>query len=326
MALFPNVSKGLGQLEAYIEAEEGVAFQTDSGQFWASLTNQHERSVVWIYPKKSSCKFTVTYLSSGKVTLKDWRGMYLAVVEDGEEPSNFPVLPTHYVEDESFHFAVFHSGNKVAFRAYNGLFLSRVLRQFYVLEAAKVFTDDSCLFQPVIGDLFPPTMEILDVVPTDLSRLKFHRHLVATKAYVNRTKLPVRHTFIMTWNTRCLDKIIWEHLWGLGVPSLCPFTVERVMPLVMYTRDNERLIHVEREISEKVTKEVEVPPETRAVAFLFIHGKYNAPLPFTAIIRKKKRDGTEAIFDENGAWMGLVYQDLWVECSYVKLRESCTTM
>ncbi|XP_062827760.1 uncharacterized protein LOC103277699 [Anolis carolinensis] len=326
MALFPSITKGLGQLEAYIEAEEGVAFQMDNDQFWASVTDQYESFIAGIFPKKMSCKFKIHLLSSGKVMLEDWGGMYLAVKEVEEEPNTFTVRPVIYAEDESLRFSAFHSGNKVAFQAYNGLFLTRVFRQFHVLEAVKLFTDESCLFRPLIGDLSPPTLKMLNIIPKDLSKLKFHPQLVGKNTYTNWANVPVKHTFTMTWEDHCTDKIIWDRLWGLGLPCLCSFTVERAKPTVVYTRDNDYLLSVGREISEKVTKEVEVPPRTKAVAHLFVQVNFNAPLPFTAVIQKTKPGARDETFNENGAWMGLIYGDLWVECSLEKMFGFCPVM
>ena len=75
--------KGLGQREAYIDAEEEVAFQMDNGLFWDSLASGSQWAIEGMPEKKKSSKFWVTHLLSGKVLLRNWIGMFLAPVDAG---------------------------------------------------------------------------------------------------------------------------------------------------------------------------------------------------------------------------------------------------
>ncbi|KAH0628921.1 hypothetical protein JD844_010559 [Phrynosoma platyrhinos] len=323
--LFQNVSKGLGQLEAYINAEEGVAFQMDNNLFWDSLGRGYDWAIQGLFEKMESGKFLITRLSSGKVMLRDWIGMYLAAMDVGTDPNTFPILPVQYSEDASLQFDVFYRENKVAFRAYNGLFLSRMYRGFYTIEAAKYLPDDACYFRPLIGDLLPPTFEILRM-DTDDSKVRCHHHVLEKQTYVNWSEVPEQHTFSMKWETHCTDKIIWDRLWGLGSPFSCRFTVAGVTPTVRYTENNDKSISLSRYIYERRREEVEVPPKTKALVSLCVSWHNTAFVPFTLVIKKVKSNGTMVILHESGVWKGLAYCNVHMKVKLEKLGESCVAM
>nr|XP_008101747.1 PREDICTED: uncharacterized protein LOC100551521 [Anolis carolinensis] len=295
----------------------------DNYLFWDSLPHA---AIEGTSEKKESSKFQVIRASLGKVMLRNWKGICLAPVEVGTDLKTFPVLPVQYSEDPSLQFDVFHQGNKIAFQASNGLFLARIYRKSHVLEAATFPPDDTCLFRPLIGDLLLPTIEILSVNFKDFSQMKCRRHLLHRQTYVNQSKAPIQHTFTMDWDTHCTDRVIWNHLWGLGLPSSCSFTVEDVTPTVKYTEDNEYVVSVSRHISEKVTKEVVVPPRSKATANLWVKKDNDAALPFTAFIGKVKPGGDVISFNEGGVWTGLVYCDLHIEVTQERLHKLCTIM
>ncbi|KAH0628920.1 hypothetical protein JD844_010558 [Phrynosoma platyrhinos] len=295
----------------------------DNDLFWDSLP---EAAIEGTSEKKKTSKFKVIHVSLGKVILRNWKGVCLAPVEVGTDPKTFPVLPVQYSEDPSLEFKVFHRGNKVAFQAHNGLFLARKYRRSHVLEAATFPPDDTCFFHPLIGDLLLPTFEIMNVNPRDLSQVKCRRCLLDRQTYFNRSKVPIRHTFTMAWDTHCTDRIVWNRLWGLGLPSSCSFTVKDATPTVSYTEDNEYIISVSRHILETITKEVVVPPRTKATASLWVKKHNDAAVPFTAFIGKVKPDGEVVAFNEGGAWTGLVYHGLHMEVTMEGLHKLCTVM
>ncbi|KAF7243921.1 Aerolysin-like protein, partial [Varanus komodoensis] len=311
--IFSTFAKGLGQLEAYIDAKEGVAFQMDNSMYWDSLGSGYQWAVEGTPQKRESSKFWVTRLPSGKVMLKNWVGMFLAPVDIGTDPKTYPIQPVHYSEHESLRFDVFFNGKRVAFQTYNGLFFSRIYREFHGLEAAKFFVDETCFFTPLIGDLLPPTFEILQVIPNDFSQVRYQRHLLRKLTYRNRGEAPVEHTFTMGWESDSTDRVFWSRLWGLGLPSAGTLSIEGMTATVKYSQDNEQALTMNRHISEKMTKVVEVPPKTKAIACLWVDKHNNAAVPFTAIIRKVKSTGLEMFFNVIGAWKGLAYCDLQIE-------------
>ncbi|XP_061477675.1 uncharacterized protein LOC133382033 [Rhineura floridana] len=316
-----RVSKGLGQLEAYIDAEEGVAFQMDNNLILASLAGQFTWAIQGVVEKMESSKFWVTRLPSGKVMLKNWIGMYLAVMDAGEDPKTFPIQPVQYSEDASLKFDVFYKDNRIAFRAYNGLFLARVRRGFHTVEATKLVADDSCYFRPLIGDLFPSNFEILRVITGDLSHVKYRRHILDKQVYINRGEVPEEHTFHMTWETSVTDTVFWNRLWGLGLVSSCAFTVEEATPLLLYTKNNDRTVLVQRYIYRKLTREVLVPPHTKVLAQLVVDRNRCVTVLFTAAIRKVKSNGDVVVMHERGVWKGCVYHDVRLEIKKHRLTE-----
>ena len=323
--MFKRCSKGLGDLEAYTDVEEGVALQMDNNLFWDSLGSCLQMAVEGMPEKTFSCKFRVTSLPSGRVMLRDWLGMYLAPVEEGTDPKSYPVQPVRHTDGRSLQFDVFHRGNKVAFQAYNRRFLARVQKgEFQILEAAKHLTDSTCYFKPQIGDVHPPTFAITRVVPKELWRLDLQPSAVDRMTYTNRGLTPIRQTFLMEWSVQRTDRIFWNHPWGLGVASVSsPFAVENAKLTVKYTEDNQRTVSVTREILETMSHTLMVPPKMKVIAYLFARLEYNAALPFTATVRKVTPRGEEVISQENGAWTGLVYKDLWVHCKLIRLVEPC---
>ncbi|XP_020653362.1 uncharacterized protein LOC110081185 [Pogona vitticeps] len=326
MFVFQNAFKGLGQLEAYIDAEEGVAFQMDNNLFWDSLGRGYGWAIQGLFDKMESAKFWITRLPSGKVMLRDWIGMYLAARDVGTDPDTFPIQPVEYSEDASLQFEVFHRGNRVAFQAYNGLFLARMYRGFYTIEAAKLFADDACYFRPLIGDLVPPIFELVQMDIEDYSKVRCHRHVLEKQTYVNRSNVLERHIFTMTWETHCIDRIVWDRLWGLGLPFSWSFTVEDATPSVKYTEDNEKAVSLTRYIYMKQRKEVEVPPKTKAIASLLVFWHKTAAVPFTAVIEKVKSNGEVEVLYEGGAWHGLAFRDLHIKVKLEKLGGLCPTM
>ncbi|XP_053144873.1 uncharacterized protein LOC128342070 [Hemicordylus capensis] len=310
-------AKGLGQLEAFLHAEEGVAFQMDNLMFWDSLGRGCDWAIQGVSEKTESSKFQITLLPSGKILLRDWVGMYLAPRQSGH-PNTYPILPVLHSENAALQYEVFHRDNMVAFRAHNGLFLSRVFRSFHTIEAAKRFADDSCYFRPVIGDLLSPTLQIVRVIPGNLSRVKCYRCVLKKETYINRSEAPENHTFTMTWETQHADRVFWKRLWGLGMASSLQFNIMDMTATVKYSQDNERVVTVMRNISETCTEQVVVPPRMKATARLVFSKDNATAVSFVAMITKTKSDGDVVILYEPGAWSGLVYFNVRLE---VKIEE-----
>ncbi|XP_061470442.1 uncharacterized protein LOC133379348 [Rhineura floridana] len=319
--MFQRVSKGLGQLEAYVDAEEGVAFQMDNNLVWDSRDGQYTWAIQGLFEKMESGKFWVTHLPSGKVMLRNWAGMYLAARNVGEDPKSFPIQPVQYSEDASLKFDVFYKDNRVAFRAYNGLFMTRVHRAFHSLEAVKLVADDSCYFRPLIGDLLLPKFKILRVITGDLSHVKYHRRVLDKQVCVNWAEVAKQHTFKMTWETTVFDKVRWNSLWGLGLETSFQFTIEEAMPRLEYTKNNDQTVLVKRYIYQRLTEEVLVPPHSEVIAKLVVNRNPTVTVSFTAVIQKVKSNGDVVMLHKGGVWKGLVYHGVQLEITKRKLSE-----
>ncbi|ETE60629.1 hypothetical protein L345_13629, partial [Ophiophagus hannah] len=320
-----QVWKGLGQLEAYIGADEGVAFQMDNKMYWDSLGNGSHWAVEGVPEKRKSSKFWLIPAPSGRVMLKNWLGLFLAAVDVRSEKI-FPIQPVQYSTKPSLSFEVYFRDNMVAFRASNGLFLCRTFREFNGLEAAKFFPDETCLFLPQIGDIDLPTFEIVSVVPNDFFPIQYHCHFVDKHIFYNRSSTSVLHTFGLNWVTNSTDRVIWKHLWGLGLPSSCSFRIEDATPTVKYTESNQQNFSLVRSVLEIIVKKVEVPPSTKAIASFWVDIVHSVVVPFLATIQKVKPHGDVEQFNETGAWKGMVYKNLRVNIAMEPLCEPCRGM
>ena len=318
-----NFNKGLGQLEAYIGISEGVAFRMDNNQYWDLVHHGQQWTITGASKKRQSSKFWVVPQPSSQVMLRDRDGTTLAPVERDTNPKTYPVVPVPNLEDPNIRFTVFYKDNKVAFQASNGLFLGRVCKDFSrrtsALEASMFFPDDSCFFEPLIGDILLPIFQILHVAPCEVSQLTYSSELIEQRIFTNRREEPIEHTFNMWYNFRSIDRVFWNNLWGLGLPSSATFEVESAKLVAKYNKNNDRVVPVVRTISEEVPEKVVVPPMTEVKASLYVENNRHAALPIMAIIQKVKPDGTEEIFRETGAWKGLVYRNLRVELNTTQL-------
>lgn len=320
-----QVWKGLGQLEAYIGADEGVAFQMDNKMYWDSLGNGSHWAVEGMPEKRKSSKFWLIPAPSGKVMLKNWLGLFLAAVDVRSEKI-YPIQPVQYSTKPSLSFEVYFRDNMIAFRASNGLFLCRTFKEFNGLEAAKFFPDETCCFLPQIGDIDLPTFEIVSVVPNDIFPIQYHPHFVDKQIFYNRRSTSVLHTFGLNWVTHCTDRVIWKHLWGLGLPSSCSFRIEDATPTVKYTEDNQQNFSLVRSVLEIIVKKVEVPPSTKAIASFWVDIVHSVVVPFLVTIQKVKPHGDVERFNETGAWKGMVYKNLRVDVAMEPLCEPCRSM
>lgn len=306
------VLEGLGQLEAYINAEEGVAFQMDNGLIWNSLGSDDNFPIYGLSAKTEESKFWVTCLPSGEVMLRLRTGAYLALRSGIVDPNTYslcPVLDLHS-QDASFIFEVFYRDNKVAFRAFNGLFLARVDRGINTIDAIKEVADDSCCFRPMIGDLHVPTFEILGLTAYDLSTIRCFPCELKSQKFVNNSNTQKSHTFSITWQITVMDRVAWKHAWGLGLASACKLEINGMSIKLKYTKNNEKVVQVRRGIGVRFRKEVVVPPRSTCTAYLIARKSDNASFTFTAAIRKVKSNGDMVTLYQPGAWAGFMYQDI----------------
>lgn len=298
----------------------------DTDRIWDSLGEDFQWGIQGLREKTFSSKFMITRLPSGKVLLKDFRGRYLAPKAVGSNPTKYPIQPDRETPEPCTEFKVYSRGNKVAFKAHNGLFLARVFKGGHVLEAAKPFIDASCFFRPLIGELMLPAFDILNVIVGDLSGLKCHPSVVKKETYINQSEVPESHTFTMIWEASFLDTTVWNRRWGLGLAVAGEFKVLDTTATVRYNRDN-KVVSMPNMVFETYTQVVEIPPQTKVVAKLLVNKQNLAAVPFTAIIQKLKASGEVLTFQEAGVWRGLVYHGLSLEVKMEPLDgDSCTPM
>lgn len=309
---FQNVLEGMGQLEAYINAQEGVAFQMDNYLIWDSLGKSNEWAIQGVPEKKKTSKFWITRLHSEKVMMSDWTDMYLAPVPAESDPNAYPLQPFPNQLDTSVQFEVFYRGNKVAFRAYNGLFLTRVHRDFHTIEAANPVDDDSYCFRPMIGDIDVPTFKIQKVIASDLPELHGYRCVLKKERIYNWNNTSKSHTFCLKWETTVKDRVAWKHQWGLGIPNSHRIKIRGMTVNLKYTEDNDNIVYVKRKIYEKHEKHVVIPPDSVCTARLLAMIYDNAVFKFTAKIRKVKPNGGAMTLVQPVVWTGLIYQDIYV--------------
>ncbi|KAH0628922.1 hypothetical protein JD844_010560 [Phrynosoma platyrhinos] len=318
MARQQGLRKGLGQLEAYLDVEEGVAFQMDNGMYWSCMGYGEELNIKGVSEKVESCKFHISSLPSGQVRLRNWKGLCLAPMDIPSE-IDYPIQAVSFSDKPHVEFEVFWKGNSIAFKAYNGLFLARICRVYNMLVAAKFYPDITCYFRPLVGDHPPPSIEIMSVVPCDVSAVNCTPCILEEQTFVNRKKVPVNYTFAMLWEPHSTDRIIWTRMWGLGMRSSCTFPFLDTKPVILYTTDNDQVVTVVRIISEYLTREVEVPPRMKAKAQFCVDKENHAPLGFIAFIRKKRSDQDVTFYAVGGSWMGLVYSNFRVEIEFTYL-------
>ncbi|KAH0628917.1 hypothetical protein JD844_010555 [Phrynosoma platyrhinos] len=310
--------KGLGQLEAYLDAEEGVAFQMDNGMYWGCVNHNRVSCIEGMTEKIEACKFHIISLPSGKIGMRNWKGLCLAAMDVPSEVY-FPIQPVSFEDNENQEYDVFYKNDKVTFKAYNGLFLARRRNKHNTLTAARFYPDETCYFRPVIGDVLPPTIKILGVVPDEVSDLSCTPCILAEQTYDNWKEVPVTHNFTMKWETLSVDRIIWTRMWGLGLYSSCTFQVLDTTAMIFYTPNNEQLITAVRMISEPLHQEVVVPPKKKVRAQFCVDKHNIAPLGFLAIVRKTRPDESVTFYVVGGSWKGLVFNNFRLEVEFTDL-------
>nr|XP_008101746.1 PREDICTED: uncharacterized protein LOC100568089 [Anolis carolinensis] len=290
----------------------------DNGMYWGSINEGRVSCIEGVTQKIEACKFHVICLPSGKIMIKNWMGLYLAAMDVPSEVL-FPIQPVTFTDNENEEYDVFYKHNKVTFKAFNGLFLGRRCNKRNTLTATRFYPDETCYFYPVIGDIHPPVMEILGVVPCDISGVSCTPYIMGEQTFTNWSEDPVKHTFTMIWETCSFDRIIWTRLWGLGVMCACNFKILDTKANVLYSQNNEQVVNVLRFIAEHLTQEVEVPPRTEARGQFCVDKQNFAALGFTAIVRKTRPDESFTFHIVGGSWKGLVYNKLRLEVTHTPI-------
>nr|XP_033780252.1 uncharacterized protein LOC117350227 [Geotrypetes seraphini] len=304
------ISKGLGALEIYLDAEEGVTFKTDNDMYWNSYYEVYRYIIMPLEFKDECSKFLLTRLPSGKILLRDVRDMYLSctphdgvghIMPDKESPDRFCEFEPYFEED------------KVALKAANGMFVCRAYRRMHFIEASKPTPEECCRFRLQIGDLLYPCYDIFSVVVGDTSHVRCQPSVVKKETFVNKTDQPVSHTFNLGWEMRATETTTWNHLWGLESITSGTFTLQGMEATVTYNGGYLKTVSTFKNISEKRSSTVNVPEHSKAIAQLVVTKQDQVTVPFAVNVRKTKKDGESFYMEEKGSWKGLVYTDVTLE-------------
>ncbi|XP_071981195.1 uncharacterized protein [Engystomops pustulosus] len=306
-----GISKGLGPLVIYLNAEEGVSFQTDNDMFLSSCFNGKQNLMYPQFTKDLGSKFNIIVLRNGKIMLQDLREMYVSWVD------NDGVLCLEIeksVPDERCEFDVYNDGEKVLFKASNGLFVCRTFR-FHndMIEVNRSGMDDCCRFRAGIGDMYAPCFDISNVELNDISKLICRPCVLRKETFVNKSDVDQTHVFNLTWETRTSETTQWETTWGLNSNVSSEFTVLGFEATITYNGTFQKVASTYRSILERRSVTVNVPPHSKVTAQLVVSKMENASIPFTAYIRKTKITGENVDMVEKGVWKGLIYDNVTVE-------------
>ncbi|XP_056395605.1 uncharacterized protein LOC130291159 [Hyla sarda] len=306
-----GISKGLGPLNMYLGTEEGVSFQTDNELFLCSNCNGKQYLIYARDMKDLGSKFRISVLPNGKVLLQDFRDMYVSWMNcEG----------TIYLEtekstpDELCEFDVFNDGEKVLFKASNGLYVCRTYRHHGDnIEASRSAMDDCCRLRPGLGDMYAPCFDISDIELNDVSKLICRPCVLKKETFVNKTDVAQSHGFTLSWETRTTDTTHWETTWGLNTTFSASFSVLGFQANITYNGTFQKVATASRSIVEKRSITVDVPQHSKVTAQLVVSKMENASIPFTAFIRKTKVNGETVALEEKGVWKGLVYDTVTLE-------------
>ncbi|KAM3911211.1 uncharacterized protein RB166_019905 [Leptodactylus fuscus] len=304
-----GTTKGLGPLAMYVNAEEGVCFQTDNGLYLCSVCIGMMFRIQPCDVKDTHSKFYVSLLPNGKVLLQDYRNVYLCWTDE----ELVYLDADKCAPDEYCEFEVFHDEEKVLFKASNGLFVCRTYRYNDLIEVSHPTMDNCCRFRTAMGDMYAPSLDISQVVLSDISNLACKPCVVRKETFVNKLDTVQSHSFTLTWETRTQDTTEWETTWGLNTTTSSEFDLKGVTVSVTYNGHFKKVATTNRSIVEKRSITVDVPQHRKITAMLVVHKIDKASIPFTALIRKTKVIGETLHFEEKGVWRGLVYDNITVE-------------
>ncbi|XP_069842972.1 uncharacterized protein [Dendropsophus ebraccatus] len=306
-----GISKGLGPLSMYVGAEEGVSFQTDNEMYWCSGCNGKQYLIYAREMKDLGSKFRISVLPNGKVLLQDFRDMYVSWANlDG-----IVHLETEKcMPDELCEFDVLHDGQKVIFKASNGLYVCRTFRSHEVnIEVGRSSMEECCRLRPGLGDMYGPCFDISSIELGDISKLVCRPCVLKKDTFVNKTEVEQSHGFALSWETRTTETTQWNTTWGLNTNFSASFTVLGFEANITYNGTMQKVASTNRSIVEKRSITVNVPQRTKVTAQLVVSKMENATIPFTAYIRKTKVSGDIVDLEEKGVWKGLVYSDVTLE-------------
>ncbi|XP_039525129.1 uncharacterized protein LOC120477550 [Pimephales promelas] len=297
---------GFGPLEAYIGAEEGVALQSDNGQFLSCIDRSNN-----IEAAKSTkdpwCKFIVEKVNDSKVRLKDQRGVYLSRIHRSGVNH---IEAAKAKPDECCEFSVFTRNGKAVFRADNGLFLSRCFRGNQNIEAVKEGVDECCEFTLSIGDIISPRFEIVDIDFGKIPDLSDKPSVVKSDCYINESSVNQSHTFKLNWTDTVTNTTTWTHTWGLSSTLSSDFKLLSFQVTISYSGEYGTSSSKEKSISMSEETTITIPPKTKITMKLMVNKDDNAEIPFTATIKKTKANGEVEKFTENGTWKGVAYENV----------------
>lgn len=306
-----GISKGLGPLSMYLATEEGVSFQTDNEMFMCSCCNGQRYLILAREMKDLHSKFHISLLPNGKILLQDFRDMYVSWTNcDG-----IITLETEKsVPDELCEFDVFNDGEKIFFKASNGLFVCRTFRHHGdIIEVSRPTMEDCCRLRTGMGDMYAPCFDISNIELNDVSKLICRPCVLKKETFVNKTDINQSHGFALSWETRTTDTTQWETTWGLNSTHSASFSVLGFQANVTYNGTFQKVASTYRSIVEKRSITINVPQHSKVTAQLVVFKMENASIPFTAIIRKTKVNGEIVDLEEKGVWKGLVYDHVTLE-------------
>ncbi|XP_073397449.1 uncharacterized protein [Dendrobates tinctorius] len=319
-----GISRGLGPLTMYLFTEEGVSFQADNDMFLTSGYNGKHYLVQVREMKDLNSKFLITLLPNGKIMLKDVRDSYVSWADN----EGILYLDTEKcIPDETCEFEVFHDGDRVLFKASNGLFVFRNFR-FHgnVIEVGRSSMDDCCRFRTGMGDLYAPSFDISDVELHDISKIVCRPYVLKKETFVNKTDEVQSHDFSFSWEARIAETTQWENTWALDAKLSTSFSVLGFEGTITYNGHFQKIATVNRSIAERRSVTVDVPRRGKVTAQLVVSKMENVSLPFIASVRKHFVSGESMCFEEKGVWKGLVYDNITLETKQESEGVSCTAL
>ena len=167
---------------------------------------------------------------------------------------------------------------------------------------------------PGVGDLIPPTFEILDITwDENATSVIYSPSVVASDTYNNGGSSPIKQDFTLSWEESNTQTMTWKHAWGIGfsysykaglIPSVAAkheFSVE-----ISYNREygKSSVVQTTTKFERKVSLQAAAKKKTvQTVA----KKAPSVTIPFTAKIKRTKADGSVSIIEEQGEWQGVAY-------------------
>ncbi|KAM4019170.1 uncharacterized protein ACNLHF_028513 [Anomaloglossus baeobatrachus] len=319
-----GISRGLGPLTMYLFIEEGVSFQSDNDMFLCSGFNGRDYLIQVRETKDLTCKFLITLLPNGKVMLQESRDTYVSWVE---REGVLHLDTEKSIPDASCEFEVFNDGERVLFKASNGLFMFRNFRYHGdTIEVGRSSMDDCCRFRLGMGDMYAPAFDFSDVELHDISKIVCRPYVLKKETYVNKTDDVQSHEFNFSWEIRTPEITQWESTWGIDSNLSTTFSVLGFEGTITYNGSFQKIATVNRSIVERRNVTIDVPQRGKVTAQLVVSKMENASIPFIASIRKSKVTGEAIYFEEKGVWKGLVYDSVTLEVKQESERNSCTAL
>lgn len=312
-------------VKAYIEGDWGMSLKAANGKYLSRIHRQLRNAVDAQKEVKDPYTRFEASEKDGKLVLKADNGKYLSRIQ-----RDFQFVEAEKAEVDMFcQFRVISVGKGViALQADNGLFVSIMKRgEFSSIEVTKEGIDDDCKFTIDVGDLIPPTFEILSVkLHEDKATMNHHPAVVTTETVNNKGSTPVQQAFTLTWQESNTQTTTWKHAWGVQFSY-----TYKSGTLTSAIAQHEFSIHLSyngeygtsstEEVTSKFERKINVTAAARkkTVAKLLVKKADDALIPFTATIKRTKADGTETTFEEEGTWQGTAYHSATIEIEELPL-------